>query len=420
MERVAVIGSGISGMAAAWLLDRRYDVHLFESADRLGGHTHTVRHAANGRPLDLDTGFIVYNERTYPLFTRLLDELEVASQASDMSFSISCRAPDFEYGTVGLGSLLAQPGNLLQPWYLGFLRDVVRFGRRGRALLAGPPDPAATVASFLADEGFGEAFGRFYLRPMVAAIWSSGRAAAGDFPRDTLLRFFANHGLLQVTGHPPWRTVTGGSRSYVERIVAGLGDRVRVGCGVARVERAAGDVTLHLADGRRERFDRVVIATHADQALALLAAPSAAERGLLGAWRYADNDTWLHTDTSLMPRRRRAWASWNYLVEGAAEDGEERACLSYHLNRLQRLDVADEFMVTLNPPRPPAADSVVRRMSYRHPVYERASVATQAELASLNGALRTWFCGAYCRNGFHEDGLWSAVRVAADLGVAFP
>ena len=416
--RIAVVGSGISGLAAAWLLDRRHEVHLFERRARLGGHTHTVVHDVAGRALPLDTGFIVYNEVTYPNLTRVFGELDVATQPSEMSFSISSRDPDIEYASHSLGGLFAKRSLAVSPSFLRLLADVVRFGRLGRRVLARRPDPNATIGDFLDEGGFSDAFARYYLLPMTAAIWSTGAELAAAYPRDPLLRFLDNHGLLQISGQPEWRTVVGGSRSYIGPMVRGLGDRVHLGCGVARIVRTAAEVAIHLEDGAIHRFDHVVIAAHADQALAMLAEPTALEQELLGRWRYSVNDTWLHTDTTLMPRRRAAWASWNYRVPDSAAP-RDGASLTYHLNQLQRLAEDREYLVTLNPDREPAPDAVIRRMTYTHPVYTRESVSTQSDLPRLNGANRTHFCGAYFGNGFHEDGLNSAITVADDLGVVF-
>ena len=414
--RIAVIGSGISGLGAAWLLSRKHEVHLFEKRHRLGGHTHTVVHDLAGRTLPLDTGFIVYNEKTYPLLTRLFAELSVETQASEMSFSVSCAEPDIEYASHGLRGLFADPSSILSAAYWKMLVDVIRFGRRGRRILAGSGDPRATISEFLADGRFSETFARYYLMPMVSAIWSSGTGLAADYPRDPLLRFLDNHGLLQVTGQPEWQTVAGGSHSYIGPLTRGLGRRIHLGHGVENVFRGADEIEIALDDGSRHRFDRVVIAVHADQALAMLAEPTTDEAALLGRWRYSVNDTWLHTDTALMPRRQAAWASWNYLM---ADASRERASLTYHLNRLQRLDEDREYLVSLNPETEPARDTVIRRMSYSHPIFTGESVATQGELGRINGRNRTHFCGAYFGNGFHEDGFASAVAVADDLGVAF-
>ncbi|HSL19285.1 MAG TPA: FAD-dependent oxidoreductase [Methylomirabilota bacterium] len=415
--RIAVIGSGIAGLGSAWLLSRRHEVSLFDADTRLGGHTHTVAHTAGSRRLALDTGFVVYNERTYPLLTRAFAELGVATQASDMSFSVSSADPDLEYASHGLRGLVATPSALASAAYLKMLVDVVRFGRRGRRLLAGPGDPDATIGQLLEEGRFGETFARLYLLPMVSAIWSSGTGTAADYPRDALLHFLDNHGLLQVTGQPEWRTVAGGSSSYVAPMIRPLGERIYLGRAVSAVHRSADGVRLVLDDGSTHDAEGVVIAAHADQALAMLTEPTAAERELLGAWRYSVNDTWLHADASLMPRRRAAWASWNYLIgdgSGAA------ASLTYHLNRLQRLDEDRDYLVSLNPAREPAPDTVIRRLTYTHPVYTADSVRSQSDLPGLNGTNRTWFCGAYFGNGFHEDGLRSAVAVAADLGVSWP
>lgn len=416
--RVAIVGGGISGLAASWLLDRRHEVHLFEKRERLGGHTHTIVHDADGHALPLDTGFIVYNERTYPNLTRAFAELEVATQSSDMSFSVSCTDPDIEYAVHSIGGLFARPSQIASLSFLRMLVDIVRFGRKGRKLLGGPGDPSATIGDFLRDGSFGDAFARFYLLPMTAAIWSSGTGLATEFPRDTLLRFLDNHGLLQVAGQPEWRTVVGGSHSYIRLMVRGFEDRVHLGDGVCGILRSRDDVEIHLESGASDRFDHVVIAAHADQALAMLHDPSQLERELLGQWQYSRNDTWLHTDVSLLPRRRAAWASWNYLLP-SGERPQERVSVTYHLNRLQRLDEDDQYLVTLNPPHEPSPDTVIRRMTYSHPVYSRNAVATQPELQRLNGRNRTHFCGAYFHNGFHEDGLVSAVSVADDLGVSF-
>ena len=416
--RVAVIGSGISGLGAAWLLSRKHEVHLFEKRDRLGGHTHTVVHDVAGRALPLDTGFIVYNEKTYPLLTRLFDELSVETQASDMSFSVSCAEPDIEYASHGLRGLFADPSLVLSAAYLRMLVDVVRFGRRGRRILAGTGDPRVTISRVSRRRSvFSENFARYYLMPMVSAIWSSGTELAADYPRDPLLRFLDNHGLLQVTGQPEWRTVVGGSHSYIRRADPPSRRPASTSVtGCERIHRGADEVEIVLDDGSQHRFDHVVIAAHADQALSHACRTDHRRGRTPRQWRYSVNDTWLHTDPALMPRRRAAWASWNYLM---ADASRERASLTYHLNRLQRLDEDREYLVSLNPETEPAPETVIRRMSYTHPIFTAESVATQSELGRINGRNRTHFCGAYFGNGFHEDGFASAVAVADDLGVAF-
>ena len=416
--RIAVIGSGISGLASAWLLHRRHDVRVFEKQGRLGGHTHTVLHSHHGRQLALDTGFIVFNHSTYPNLTRFFARLEVMTQPSDMSFSVSCPDPDLEYAVHSVRGLFAQPSNLVSFAFMRMLVDIVRFGRRGRKILAGPDDPAPTIGDFLSAGNFSETFANYYLLPMTAAIWSSGTQLASSYPRDALLKFLANHGLLQVTGQPEWRTVSGGSHAYVREIAAALEGRIHLDARITTIVRRHSDVELHMEDGSVDRFDHVVIATHADQALGLLNDPADDERELLGRWTYSRNRTWLHTDTSLLPRRRSAWASWNYLLPGGTGP-QHSACVTYHLNRLQRLEDETQFLVTLNPPHEPAAAKTIRHMTYTHPIYTRDSVATQSDLPRLNGRRRTHFCGAYFGNGFHEDGLNSAIAVADDLGVPF-
>ncbi len=416
--KIAVIGSGISGLAAAWLLRRKHQVHLFEKRGRLGGHTHTVVHPHGPDELALDTGFIVFNHDTYPNLTRLFERLGVATQPSAMSFSVSCPDPDLEYAVHSVRGLLSQPSNLVSLAFVRMLADIVRFGRRGRAILAGPGDPSHTIGDFLRTERFSETFVNYYLLPMTAAIWSSGTRLASSYPRDALLKFLANHGLLQLTGQPEWRTVSGGSHAYVHKIAATLEGRIHLEARISTIVRRHSDVELHFEDGGVARFDHVVIATHADQALGLLNEPADDERETLGRWTYSRNRTWLHTDTSLLPRRRSAWASWNYLLPGGTGP-QHSTCVTYHLNRLQRLEDETQFLVTLNPPHEPAQAKTIRCMTYTHPIYTRESVATQSDLPRLNGQRRTHFCGAYFGNGFHEDGLNSAIAVADDLGVPF-
>jgi predicted NAD/FAD-binding protein len=417
--RIAVVGTGISGLASAWLLARRHEVHVFEREPRLGGHTHTVPvDRGDGTTVPVDTGFIVYNEVTYPLLTRLFDELGVATQPSDMSWSLRCERCDLEYAGDPAG-LAAQPRNLVTPSFLRMLRDLDRFHRLGRRLVDDPRTATTTVGRFVEAAGLGHGFRQHYLLPMASAIWSTGTGAVADLPLGTLLRFFANHGLLGITTHHPWRTVVGGSSSYLAPLTAPLADRVHRGDAVVSVERERDGAHVRTASGATGRFDVVVLATHADEALGLLADPTRDEKELLGAWGYSENDTWLHHDTSLLPRRRRAWASWNYLLDDCERPGD-RVSLSYHMNRLQRLDEPRDYVVTLNPSRPPRPGTRHRRMTYTHPTFSPEAVATQARLGELNGRRRTYFAGAYQRYGFHEDGLWSAVRVAADLGVRWP
>ena len=416
--RIAVVGTGIAGSTAAWLLHGRHDVHVFEADDRIGGHTHTVAvERPGGGTLGIDTGFIVYNEVTYPLLVRLFDELGVPTQPSDMSWSLRCERCDLEYAG-SPGGVLAQPGRLRDPSHVRMLADIVRFNRLGRRLVDDPRAARVPLGRFLQQAGFGHGLRHHYLLPMAAAIWSSGTGVIEDVPLGTLLRFFHNHGLLGVTGHHPWRTVVGGSSSYLPRLTAGFADRIRTGHPVETIVRDTDGVSLRAA-GRWHRFDAVVLGAHADQALGMLADPSRDEKELLGAWEYSDNDTYLHTDASLLPSRPRARASWNYLLDDCRRPGD-RVSLSYHMNRLQDLDVDEDYVVTLNPSRPPREGTVLRRLRYTHPVYAPESIATQPHLDALNGRRRTFYVGAYQRYGFHEDGVYSAVRAASHLGVRWP
>lgn len=416
--RIAVIGSGISGLASAWLLSRRHEVHLFEQRTRLGGHTHTVTIDEGGRAVPVDTGFIVYNEPTYPLLTALFAELGVQTAPSDMSWSLRCDRCDLEYAGSPRG-LAAQPRNLASPAYLRFVADILRFNRIGGRLVGDARAGEQSLGAFLEASGLSRSFADHYLLPMAAAIWSTGTGPVRDFPLGTLLEFFANHGLLGVTSHHPWRTVRGGSATYIPGLVAPLGDRIHLGHGVAAVLRDPDGVTIHTTAGARGRFDRVVIASHADQALGMLVDATPDEKEVLGEWEYASNDTYLHTDTALLPRSRAAWASWNYRVSDCRLP-EPTVSLSYWMNRLQPLPTTTDYLVSLNPHRLPATDRTIARMRYEHPLYTATTVAAQPRLAELNGRNNTFFAGAYHRYGFHEDGLRSAVGVAAAFGIRWP
>lgn len=416
--RIAVIGGGVSGLVAAWLLGRRHDVSLFEARSRLGGHAHTVAVREGRTRLPLDLGFMVYNEVTYPVLTRIFDRLSVPTRPTDMSFSVRCEACDVEYGGTGPAGLLAQPRNLLRPEFLTMLRDVARLASEGRrALENGAAD--RSLGAFLGASGLGDAFRRHYLLPLAAALWSAGTDRAGDIPARTVLRFLDNHGLLDLRERLRWRTVAGGSHRYVRAMARSLEGRIVTGAPVEDLERGPDAVRVHVAGSGSEAFDAAVVATHADQALRLLADPTPDERDLLGAWSYADNAVWLHTDPSLLPERETARASWNYRLEDCRRE-EPSASVSYHLNRLQRVPSETDYVVTLNPARPPAEERVLLRTRYAHPVFSSESVATQPELSSLQGVHRTWFCGAYFGYGFHEDGARAALRVAEDLGAGLP
>jgi predicted NAD/FAD-binding protein len=399
--RIAVIGSGVAALSCAWLLSGRHRVTLYEKAQRLGGHSHTVD--ADGTAVD--TGFICFNDATYPNLKALLAHLGVATQATDMSFAVSLEDGRFEYAAP---ALFAQRRNAVRPRFWSMLGEVLRFYRQAPGDLAALADPDLTLGEYLRREGFSDAFRDDHLLPMAAAIWSSPASTLLDYPAEAFIRFCDNHGLLKLVGRPIWRTVVGGSRVYVERLAGAVGE-VRLGSGVAEVRRTQGGVLVRAEDGSIECFDQVVIGGHADQALAMLAEPTRLERELLGAFGYSRNHAVLHTDASLMPRRRRAWASWNYM------GSEAGLCVTYWMNRLQDLAGRDLF-VTLNPPRPPRAGSMLREDVYEHPVFNPAAIQAQKRLWSLQGEGGVWFCGAYFGAGFHEDGLQSGLAVAEQLG----
>jgi predicted NAD/FAD-binding protein len=414
-KQIAVIGSGIAGMASAWLLAQRHQVTLIERNDYIGGHTHTIDVDEGGRQVPVDTGFIVFNTGNYPLLTRLLARLGVASRESDMSFSASIGPGEIEYCGDNLGALFAQRRNLLRPSFLRMLADMLRFNKRCKALLAGEGFAGLSVGDFLRRERLSDCFRDHYLLPMAAAIWSCPTRTMMDFPAESLARFFNNHGLLNVVDQPLWRSVAGGSHRYAERLIDGIGRDHILLDGARRVRRSNGRVEVQLQSGRCLTVDDVVLACHADEALALLEAPSEAERRVLGCFRYQSNKTYLHTDTTLMPRRRKVWASWNYLSR-VADDGGRAVSVTYWMNRLQGLDTDRDYLVSLNPLTPPDPAKVIAEMTYDHPVFDQAAMDAQRELHGLQGIDGVWYCGSYFGYGFHEDALRAAVETAGRLG----
>lgn len=414
--RIAVVGSGISGLAAAWSLSRRHQVTLIEAAERVGGHSRTVDvRLPDGRTHAVDTGFIVYNDSTYRNLTRLFAHLGVASRPTDMSFAVSLDDGRLEYAARdGLRGLFAQRKNMISPRFWRMLHDLLRFYREAPAH-AGKLG-LATLGDFLSERGYSNAFRDDHLLPMAAAIWSAPAPAILDYPAEAFIRFCENHGLLRLANRPQWRTVIGGSRAYVDALLADFRGEVATRRGIAQVERDAFGVTLVDGAGQRERFDAAVIAAHAPDALAMLAQPSAAERALLTPFRYSRNHAVLHSDPALMPRRRSAWASWNYLRQGEGQG----LSVSYWMNMLQGLETATPLIVTLNPCRPPRADLVFDEACFDHPLFDGAAMAAQRDLWRIQGADRIWFAGAWQGAGFHEDGLQSGLAVADALGCPRP
>ncbi len=418
MKRVAVIGSGISGMSAAYGLRRHAHVSLFECDARAGGHAHTVDLTLQGITHGVDTGFLVYNDRTYPQLIALFHELGVETAASEMSFSVQVPDQNLEWSGSDLNTIFAQRRNLLRPAFLRMLREILRFNRlaSGIAERNAETELDEPIGEFLRRQRFSVEFRDWYFLPMIGCIWSSPTDQMLRFPVATLIRFCHNHGLIQVSGRPPWRTVRGGSSQYVDKLLAALGPQaeVRLSTPVRGVERLAQGVRLHL-DDHSETFDAVVLAAHSDQSLALLKDASAQEQALLGAVRYQENRAVLHTDASVLPKRRLAWAAWNYerACDGARE--QARVCLHYLINKLQPLPWDCPVVVSLNPTRPIDPALVVRELSYAHPVFDSAATAAQQRLAGLQGQRNTWFCGAWTRYGFHEDGVMSGAAAAASV-----
>jgi predicted NAD/FAD-binding protein len=414
--KVAVIGGGISGLTAAWYLSRAHETWLFERDGRLGGHAHTHEVTRGGRAWPVDTGFMVFNERTYPGFVLLLAALGVESRPSDMSFSVQCRRCGIEYSSVGLRGLFAQPRRAFTTAHLAMLLDVMRFFRTARRALADGSAASLTLGGFLAAHRFGDAVCRHFVLPMGGAIWSASAADIRDFPAESYLRFLDNHGLLAATGQPVWRTIPGGSRRYVERVQAGLGDRVVVGQAVRSITRLGRGVALEVEGLPPIHTDAVVIATHADDALALLTDASPDERAALAAFRYSENRAVLHDDVTQLPARPAARASWNVSMDDCRAHRSPVA-VTYDLTRLQGLDGAGPLLCTLNGPAPVSGRSLAC-LRYTHPILDRPALAAQSAVAALNGTRHTYFCGAHLRYGFHEDGVQSALAVVAALGVA--
>jgi predicted NAD/FAD-binding protein len=414
--KLAIVGSGVSGLVAAHLLRHEHEVTVFEADTRIGGHANTLDVEIDGERHGVDTGFIVYNERTYPGFTRLLAQLGVETRPSDMSFGSSCERTGLEWASPSLSTVFAQRRNLLRPAFLRMLRDVVRFGREAPALLEAG-DEKVSLGDYLCGAGYGRELVEHYVVPMGASIWSAPPEEFLRFPAAGFVRFFANHGLLDRRDRIAWRVVAGGSRRYVEALVAPFRERIRTGCPVHRVVRRRDGVELFHAGGGAQRFDRVVLAVHSDQALRMLGDASELERRVLGAIRYQENEAVLHTDRSVMPRCRRAWASWNHRTP---REPRGRVFVTYHMNRLQGLRSRHDFLVTLNGSEHVDPARVIERISYHHPVFDARAMEAQKLHGAIDGAGGVHFCGAWWGYGFHEDGVKSALAVCRSFGRELP
>ncbi|ODS22766.1 FAD-dependent oxidoreductase [Candidatus Endobugula sertula] len=418
--KIAIIGSGISGLTCAYLLNRQHDITIFESSDSVGGHTATKDVNVNGQHYAIDTGFIVYNDWTYPNFIKLLDELKVVTQPTDMSFSVHCESSGLEYGGSHLNTLFAQRRNLFKPRYWQMLRDILRFNKESIAdLELEKVDPDSTLGDYLHKQHYSSAFIQDYLIPMGSAIWSASTQTMLNFPLLFFIRFFKNHGLLSVNHRPQWRVISGGSKCYLTPLKESFKEKIKTSCRVDTVTRSEKGVTINAKGCEPESFDQVVFACHSDQALAMLAHPSIEEQRLLSAIPYQNNDVVLHTDTQLLPKRKLAWSSWNYLKASNNQTAQQQASaiLTYNMNILQGIVAPETFCVTLNATDKIDATKILGRYQYAHPVFSLASEAAVKNWYTINGINRTWFCGAYWGNGFHEDGVNSALRVTEALGV---
>jgi predicted NAD/FAD-binding protein len=418
MSRIAVIGSGISGLAAAYYLSRKHEVSLFEREARLGGHTHTVTVDSSGGPLAVDTGFIVHNDRTYPNLIKLLGELDVPRTNSDMSFAVSCRKSGYEYSSRGLRGYFAQKRNVLRARSYKLFSEMRRFNREAPQIYQRKDADRLKLGEFLDEHRYTEEFRHYYLFPMAAAVWSCAPNAVKEFPAAMLIRFFDNHGMLTINGHPQWKTIPGGCSRYIAPITAPFKERIFTDVKIRGVARDEQGVTLRFSGERPEqRFDHVVFATNGDRVLPLLENPSDAERDVLQHFSTSSNEVVLHTDDALLPRREAARASWNYLLHLDERNGHSPVTMTYHMNRLQSLAVRENYCITLNANGQIRNEKVLRRLVYNHPIFTLDSLRAQQRWSEISGANRTHFAGAYWLYGFHEDGVNSALRVARALGV---
>lgn len=423
--KIAVIGSGISGLTSAYLLSREHDVVVYEAADRLGGHTATMDIEYEGKPYAIDTGFIVFNDWTYPLFQTLLAQLKVDSQPTDMGFSVSCDQTGLEYSGNNLDTLFAQRKNLFSPRHWRMIRDILRFNKQAPLDVAkGGVFDTMTLGDYLQKYHYSRVFSDHYLVPMGSAIWSASTSVMNAFPLQFFVKFFINHGLLSVNNRPQWRVIKGGSKSYIEPLIGSFKQNIRLNSPIVSIRREpegqgkSGQVFIQTAEGI-DTFDQVVIATHSDQALALLSDASDEEKSVLSAIAYRDNDVVLHTDTSLLPALEKTWSSWNYRITPATQGcNDNPPALTYNMNILQGINAPCTFCVTLNKTDSIDPDKILGRYRYAHPVFSLEAIAAQQRWSDINGTNNTWFCGAYWANGFHEDGVKSAVRIAEKFGIS--
>ena len=415
--KIAVVGSGIAGLSAAWLLAKTHQVTVFEAADYAGGHSNTVDVSLDGLTAPVDTGFLVHNDRTYPNLIALFKLLKLDTPASDMSFSVKLPHLNLEWAGASLSTLFVQKRNLIRPGFWRMIRDILNFNKRSQTLLQDMRGSGLTLGQLLQREGYSQEFRDWYLLPMGAAIWSSPMDEMADFPAETFIQFCLNHGLLQINDRPQWKTIRGGSREYVKRLVADIGD-VRLNTAVTQVKREQSGVAVTTAQGT-EWFDKVILATHSDQSLAILSDALPAEREVLAAVRYQANTAYLHTDVDLMPSKRSAWSAWNYYT-GAEQQGQFPVAVSYWLNLLQPLPFSQDVMVTLNPPTPPRTDKTLKVIEYAHPLLDSAAYEAQKQLPQVQGLDRVYFCGAWTGYGFHEDGIKAGMAVANLLGAYAP
>lgn len=412
-QRIAIIGAGVSGLVAAYLLHQKHDVVVFEAGDYIGGHTNTIDVETPDGTIPVDTGFIVFNERNYPLFCRLLSQLGVESQPSEMSFSVSCEKSGLEYNGSSINQLFAKRSNILSLTHWKMLRDIMRFNRNAEMLY--DSGRSTTVEEYVREHRFSSAFLENYLIPIGASIWSCPSGTFRSFPIRFVIDFLRNHGMLQISDRPQWRVIKGGSKQYIEPLTRSFREQIHLRTPVQRIERYADRVDVHLKEGESERFDHVVLACHSDQALRMLVQPSKLEHELLGAFPYQANETVLHTDEALLPKCRRAWGSWNYRIRS---DDSDVVAITYHMNMLQSISSRTQYCVTLNETGRINPDKVVKRFLYHHPIFTLERDAAQERHAEVIGPNRTSFCGAYWGYGFHEDGVRSAVRVAEHFGCA--